>query len=598
MAEAAVDTAHFTTRTRKGDPARAALLDAARRIASREGVEAIRLSAVADEANIAHATAYGYFRSRKELLQSVVAEDLNALSRAMRAVAGLPEPPDAPPPPSQIVRYELKTQGDGYRPFGVQGTESTDLNTSADAARRAKESERMLPAQGGTEDKRPPSEYDEALGGSLDRRIAYIERKLSSVEENARHAAEVLSRDVESLCNSFAALVRIDNAGEDKHESEAAEASNSADNASPDSGILQLELADIIPDEPKMAEAITVHTADAEKSLHEATSDTGEAQMTESTTSVQASETIALAPQTPDASRAAPPDYLTVARRAAMSAVASQIAHSEKAKTEQKRRETRWMIAAAAVAGVLLVGAAIMFREFAARPAQVAGEEKPASAGITYSSAHAKATAARALTPLDRTTAEARAGKPDAELAVGLKYLSGDGIPKDEHEAATWIARAAEAGDPTAQSWLGTLYQRGKGVTADPIVAFSWFEKAAEAGNRRAMHNLAIAYAQGSGVELNYFEAARWFARAADLGYVDSAFNLAVLYERGDGVPQSLIDAYKWYAIAAAAGDTESRTRMSAIANELSADDLAAAERAAAAFKPPRTGDANPVPKT
>src|SRR5215472_7962153 len=111
MAEAAVDTTRFTERSRKGDAARAALLDAARRIATRDGIDAIRLSAVADEANIAHATAYGYFRSRKELLQSVVAEDLNNLSRAMREVAGLPEPPDAPPPPSRIVRYELKSQG-------------------------------------------------------------------------------------------------------------------------------------------------------------------------------------------------------------------------------------------------------------------------------------------------------------------------------------------------------------------------------------------------------------------------------------------------------------------------------------------------------
>jgi len=254
------------------------------------------------------------------------------------------------------------------------------------------------------------------------------------------------------------------------------------------------------------------------------------------------------------------------------------------------------MIAAAAVAGVLLLGAAITFREYATRPAAVVAQTKPANEGITYSSTHVKTTMAHALTPLDQITAEARAGKPDAELAIGLKYLSGDGIAKDEHEAASWIARAAEAGDPSAQSWLGTLYEHGRGVAADPAVAFSWFEKAAQQGNRKAMHNLAVAYAQGSGIALNYFEAARWFARAADLGYVDSAFNLAVLYERGDGVPQSLVDAYKWYAIAAAAGDTESRTRMSAIESELSPEDLAAAQRAAAAFKP--TQASNGAPKT
>ena len=111
------------------------------------------------------------------------------------------------------------------------------------------------------------------------------------------------------------------------------------------------------------------------------------------------------------------------------------------------------------------------------------------------------------------------------------------------------------------------------------------------------MHNLAIAYAEGKGVPVDFMQASRWFSQAAELGYVDSQFNLAVLYERGDGVPQSLLDAYKWYAVAAAQGDKESKTRMDAIATQLSADDLAAAERAAQEFKPlDERPDANGAP--
>jgi TPR repeat protein/AcrR family transcriptional regulator len=597
MAEAALDTTQFTGRSRKGDAARVALLDAARRIAARDGIDAIRLSAVADEANIAHATAYGYFRSRRELLQSVVAEDLNALSRAMRAVAGLPEPPDAPPPPSHIVRYELKSQvekaSDHWSEQNEGGHAAKPYITAEDGDR--------LPATAANvaRDNTSIPGRDPALGESLDRRIAYIERKLSYLEENARQAAEVLSRDVESLCNSFAALAQIDEADQELRPVKVPAATDTAATvAAMDDGILQLELADAIPDDSEAPEDAPKTAGESDKPMPEVTSEIGETQMTQHDSNIVPVDAKAAVPQGPEAApRAVPVDYLTVARRAAMSAVASQISHSERTKSEQKRRETRWMIIAAAVAGVLLVGAAISFRELATRPAAVVAQAKPANEGITYSSAHAKTTMARALTPLDRITAEARAGKPEAELAIGLKYLSGDGIPKDEHEAATWIARAAEAGDQTAQSWLGTLYQHGRGVTADPAVAFSWFEKAAQQGNRKAMHNLAVAYAQGSGVALNYFEAARWFARAADLGYVDSAFNLAVLYERGDGVPQSLVDAYKWYAIAAAAGDAESRTRMSAIESELSPEDLAAAQRAAAAFKS-QENDANVSPKT
>jgi localization factor PodJL len=112
------------------------------------------------------------------------------------------------------------------------------------------------------------------------------------------------------------------------------------------------------------------------------------------------------------------------------------------------------------------------------------------------------------------------------------------------------------------------------------------------------MHDLAVAYAEGLGGVKSPSEAVRWFARAASLGYVDSEFNLAVLYERGDGVPQSLVDAFKWYAIAGAQGDAESKLRLDALRTQLSAEDLAAAQRAADAFHPlPLNQSANFAPK-
>jgi len=188
--------------------------------------------------------------------------------------------------------------------------------------------------------------------------------------------------------------------------------------------------------------------------------------------------------------------------------------------------------------------------------------------------------------PLDRLTAAANAGNSKAELIVGLKYLDGDGVPVNEAEAAKWLQKAADAGEPVAQYRLGTLYERGRGVPADPAKATRWYLSAANQGSRKAMHNLAVAYAEGSGVKKDYAEASRWFMRAANLGLSDSQFNLAVLYERGLGVPQNLVDAYKWYAIAAAQGDQESRTRMGAIASQLSNDGRLAAQHAADLFHP------------
>jgi len=201
------------------------------------------------------------------------------------------------------------------------------------------------------------------------------------------------------------------------------------------------------------------------------------------------------------------------------------------------------------------------------------------------------------LSPVDRLAALANTGNAKAQLLLGLRYLDGDGTSVNEAEAAKWLERAANQGEAVAAYRMGTLYERGHGVPVDAAKATQWYATAAKQGNRKAMHNLAVAYAQGTGVEKNLTIAAQWFTHAANLGLADSQFNLAVLYERGMGVPQSLPDAYKWYAIAAAQGDSESKARIDALSTQLSADDKAAAEKAAANFHaqtPDRTANLPP----
>jgi localization factor PodJL len=199
-----------------------------------------------------------------------------------------------------------------------------------------------------------------------------------------------------------------------------------------------------------------------------------------------------------------------------------------------------------------------------------------------------------ALEPLK---AKAVAGDAAAALALGLKYLDGDGVAEDDAEAFRWISRAAQQGNAVAQYRLGTLYERGRGVSADAKKAHEWYLLSARQGNRKAMHNLAVSFAQGTGAAKNFAEAARWFAAAAELGLLDSQFNLAVLYERGMGVPPSLRDAYKWYVIAAAQGDAESKSRLDALATQLSPADREDADKSAQAFRPrPLSRAANDLP--
>lgn len=182
----------------------------------------------------------------------------------------------------------------------------------------------------------------------------------------------------------------------------------------------------------------------------------------------------------------------------------------------------------------------------------------------------------------DRTAALAKGGDAQSQLLLGLRGLA----KGDTADAAAWLERAALQGQPVAQYRLATLYASGRGVpAADKIKAFRWYLAAAQAGNRKAMSNLAVAYAQGDGTAKNPQEAGRWFLKAAQLGLADAQFDLAILYERGLGVPQNLTDAYRWYVIAAKSGDKESKDRVEALGSQLTTEDRAAAEAAAAEFK-------------
>jgi AcrR family transcriptional regulator len=90
MGEAAI---RVPKERRQRDASRAAsrnaILDAARRVAVREGARDLSLRGVAAEAGFAPAALYGYFRNKDELLLALATDDLTSLARAMRGTGGL-----------------------------------------------------------------------------------------------------------------------------------------------------------------------------------------------------------------------------------------------------------------------------------------------------------------------------------------------------------------------------------------------------------------------------------------------------------------------------------------------------------------------------
>jgi AcrR family transcriptional regulator len=71
-------------RAREHEDTRRAILDAARRLAARDGARNLSLRGVAAEAGYAPAALYGYFQNRDELICALAADDLASLSREMR----------------------------------------------------------------------------------------------------------------------------------------------------------------------------------------------------------------------------------------------------------------------------------------------------------------------------------------------------------------------------------------------------------------------------------------------------------------------------------------------------------------------------------
>jgi AcrR family transcriptional regulator len=83
----AVSPEKVERRAKARSAARAAILDAARRVAGREGARNLSLRAAAAEAGFAPAALYGYFSNKDELLLALAADDLAAIARAMRGAA-------------------------------------------------------------------------------------------------------------------------------------------------------------------------------------------------------------------------------------------------------------------------------------------------------------------------------------------------------------------------------------------------------------------------------------------------------------------------------------------------------------------------------
>ena len=146
-----------------------------------------------------------------------------------------------------------------------------------------------------------------------------------------------------------------------------------------------------------------------------------------------------------------------------------------------------------------------------------------------------------------------KTGDAQRESDLGVAYFR----QKNYSDAAKCFAKAAEQGHPKAQCNLGICYMDGLGVAKDEAEAVKWFSKAAEQCVAHAEYCLGVAYFSGRGIPKEISVALKWWHRAAEHGHADAQYNLGICYEtatNGDWITQDYVEAYRWMKLAAAQG--------------------------------------------
>lgn len=139
----------------------------------------------------------------------------------------------------------------------------------------------------------------------------------------------------------------------------------------------------------------------------------------------------------------------------------------------------------------------------------------------------------------------------------GKDLFFGEGVKKDEAQAAEQFKIAADLGHVGAKGALGYMYYEGLGVKQNLSEGIRLMTIAADVGVEDAQNNLAAVYEEGKGVKRDYGEALRLYRAAAEKGYPLAQYNLGRMYENGLGTKRDLAEARRWYQLAVANGDTD-----------------------------------------
>ncbi len=153
-----------------------------------------------------------------------------------------------------------------------------------------------------------------------------------------------------------------------------------------------------------------------------------------------------------------------------------------------------------------------------------------------------------------RRLARAQKGYVADQYKVGVCYLRGNGVAKNETESFKWILKAANLEYTIAQNAVGVFYMNGTGVEKNINEAIKWFKLAADNYDEMALYHLGNIYYEGEGVAKDYKAAFGYYMRAAQLGDGRSQYMIGLMYYHGLGTSKDHQSAYNWLKMAEASG--------------------------------------------
>jgi S1-C subfamily serine protease len=177
-------------------------------------------------------------------------------------------------------------------------------------------------------------------------------------------------------------------------------------------------------------------------------------------------------------------------------------------------------------------------------------------------------------------------GDADAQLAIGIMFDLGQGIPQNFTEALKWYTRAAIQGNAKARNNLGVMYLEGKGTPQNLGAAAKWILISANQGYAKAQMNLGFLFADGNGMPRNSVLALYWLRKAAEQGGAAEETALGNIYVEGKIVNWDYVEAYKWFILASAQGDPQAIKARDELAQKMSVQGIGEAQQRATAFAP------------